>query len=118
MTNTTTKAVTTEPASLGTDHIEEILDVAVQAKEDYNSIKPEDKFPAKIAKFMPTVRKAAGAISAFSKAGPEVKDITGDEIKKIADKYAPKFGVGGKIAVYVTEGANIIVSGFKIFKAK
>lgn len=102
---------------IGTNHIEQVLDVGVQAVNDYKSIAANDNVGVKILKFMPTVTKLATALTAFKDAGPEIKDISGEEIKAIAAKYAPLFGVSGKIAEVIEHGSNIILDGFAIVKA-
>lgn len=118
-----TDAVAAAPATIttpyGTEHIEKVFDVAVEAVNNYKALTPTDSLVKKIATFSPTFLKAISAIDEIAKAGPEFKDLDGTEVQALADKYLPQFGLGdGKTAVYVKEGLSILVSGFKIFKAK
>lgn len=118
MENTESAALPVALPAYGIEHIEKILDVAVSGFEAFKSVKTEQSTMQKVAVFVPTLMLLAGALEDFSKAGPEFKDMSGDEIQALADKYGPKFGVSGKAAVYVKEGANILASGFRMLKAK
>ena len=99
-------------------NIEKILDVAVSGVDAYKSLSKEDTTMQKVVKFVPTLIVLAGAIEAFGKSGPEFKDLDSKEIEDLRTKYLPKFGVDGKIGVYAIEGINILLSAFKIYKAK
>lgn len=101
----------------GTEHIEKLLDVAVSGYQGFKSFVDGDSVMQKVMKMMPTLLVVAAAAEALKLAGPEFKDITGEEIKAISVKYAPKFNLSGDIVVYVEEGANILGSVLKIVKA-
>lgn len=102
----------------GTEHIEAILDVGVEALKNYKSILPADSTMSKVSKFFPALMKLIAALDGIAKAGPEFKDLDDKELEALSAKYLPQIGVDGKTGIYVKEGMNILVSGYKIFKAK
>lgn len=118
MTTEKVQAAAVVGEQYGVGHIENILDVVVAGVDGYKSIKKEDPMMQKVSKFVPTLIALAGALESFGKAGPEFKDIDPSEIEALRTKYMPKFGVEGKVGVYVSEGLSIIMSGLKILKAK
>lgn len=112
------KAAATATVPYGTEHIGKILDVGVAVVAAVKDLKKEDTTMQKVTKFLPAVIAAAGAVESFSKAGPEFKDLDASEIESLRNTYLPKFGVDGKVGIYAAEGLNIIISGYKILKAK
>lgn len=102
----------------GVESIEGLLDFGVEALKNYKTIKPEDKLMQKVLAFMPAVMKLAGALDKMKNLGPEFKDLDDKELEALSAKYISQFGIEGKTGVYVKEGMNILVSGYKIFKAK
>lgn len=106
-------------APLGIAHIEQILDVGVSAFDAYKTLQPADSTWVKVSKFLPVLMSGIGALDQIGKAGPEFQDIDASEIKTLADKYVPRLGITSpKTSVYVQEGLSIVISAFKIFKAK
>lgn len=104
--------------SYGVEHIEKILDVVVAGFEGYKSLKPEDNTMQKVSKFVPGLLVLAGALESFGKSGPEWKDLEPKEIEALRNKYLPKLGIDGKVGVYAVEGLNVVISAYKIIKAK
>lgn len=103
---------------IGTENIEKVLDVGVEALSDYKSLKPEDNIFTKVTKFMPAILKGVAALDAVSKVVPEAKDLSPDEINHLVTKYSPLFGVSSSnTALYLGESAKIIGSGLRIIAA-
>lgn len=106
------------PAHEGTANIEKVLDVAVEALNDYRSLAPEDSVFTKVSKFMPAFMKGVSAIDAITKVIPESKDLDAAEVEKLVNKYSPLFGVNSPhTGLYVSEGSKIIGSGLRIIAA-
>lgn len=105
-------------ASVGTDNIEKIADIAVSVVKQFKVSVPNESFGAKVGRFSPVFLGGLAAWESFAKLLPELKDINADEVKALAKKYSPQFGVTGKAEVYVEESFNVLASALRMIQAK
>jgi len=109
-----------DQVKVGIKETQEVAELVVEVVKGIQAARKDGKWDASdIAFLLPVFGKLGPALENFSQVGTEIKDLDAEEIKSLASTLLTGIVLGdGKIAVYVEEGLAIVVSVFKIIKAK
>lgn len=107
-------------AGVGIKETEEVAKLVVEVVKGIQAARKDGKWDASdIAHLLPVFAVLGPALENFKDVGTEIKDLDAEEIKDLAAVLLTGIVLGeGKIQVYIEEGLAIVVSIFKIIKAK
>lgn len=106
--------------NLGIKETQEVAALVVSVVKGIQAARADGKWDASdLMHLMPVFGTLGPALENFNQVGKEIGDLDANEIKTIAAQLLTGIVLEeGKIKVYVEEGLNVVVSIFKIIKAK
>ncbi len=105
---------------VGIKETQEVADLVVELVKGVQAARKDGKWDAAdLAHLLPVFGKLGPALEGFNDVGTEIKDLDAEEIKSLAATLLAGIVLEDeKMKVYVEEGLSIVVSLFKIVKAK
>ena len=109
-----------ENQNVGIKETQEVAELVVEVVKGIQAARKDGKWDAAdIAFLLPVFGKLGPALENFNQVGVEIKGLDAEEIKSLAATLLAGIILeGGKMKVYVEEGLSIVVSIFKIIKAR
>lgn len=109
-----------ENQNVGIKETQEVAELVVEVVKGIQAARKDGKWDAAdIAFLLPVFGKLGPALENFNQVGVEIKDLDAEEIKSLAATLLAGIILEeGKMKVYVEEGLSIVVSIFKIIKAR
>jgi len=109
-----------EQLAVGIKETQEVAALVAEVVKGFNKARADGKWDAAdIQHLLPVFIKLGPALENFNQVGTEIKDLDAEEIKTLAVGLLTDMALeDGKMKIYVEEGLNVVVSVYKIIKAK
>jgi hypothetical protein len=116
MTNMTKE----EAANIGIKETKEVAELVSEVVKGFIAARKDGKWDAAdIGYLLPVFGKLGPALENFAAVGTEIKDLDAAEISSIAATLLSGVVLEeGKMKIYIEEGLQVVISVFKIIKAK
>lgn len=107
-------------ANVGIKETQEVAELVSEVVKGIIAARKDGKWDAAdIAHLLPVFGKLGPALENFNQVGVEIKDLDAGEISSIAATLLSGVVLEeGKMKVYIEEGLQVVISLFKIIKAK